>query len=210
MIKFKVWGNVRFLSHAEMMSVFQRAFVRAGVDLEYSRGFNPHPILSLPLPRSVGVESEEELLCVRVKGAAAGFDSDGFKGRFSSELPLGCDFISVEILERKVTFQAVQARYVFAAGQPADVSELKKRAERLLGMERIEVDRRIDARGNVRTLDVRGYLKTIEIDDRVISVECEISPAGTIRVDEILRLLELDAEKLASPIRRKNIQWVRT
>jgi hypothetical protein len=156
------------------------------------------------------VESEEELLTVRVRGAAADFDSEGFKRRFSSELPLDCEFISVEILERKVAFQAVQARYVFTAGQQVDVSELRGRAERLLAMERIDVERRVDAWGNVRTIDVRGYLKTIEIDDRVISVECNISPAGTIRVDEILRLLELDAEKMAAPIRRTNIQWVRT
>jgi radical SAM-linked protein len=193
-----------------MMNVFQRAFVRAGVDVEYSRGFNPRPSFSLPLPRSVGVESEEELLSVRVKGAAASFDSEGFARRFSSELPLDCEFISVEILERKVTFQAVLARYVFTAGQQEDMSELRGRAERLLAMKRIDVDRRIDAWGNVRTIDVRGYLKTIEIDDRVISVECNISPAGTIRVDEILRLLELDAEKLAAPIRRTNIKWIRT
>ena len=65
-IKFKLSGSLRFLSHAEMLKVFQRACVRAGIKIQYSQGFNPRPKLSLPLPRSVGVETDEDLLCLRV------------------------------------------------------------------------------------------------------------------------------------------------
>jgi hypothetical protein len=39
-------------------------------------------------------------------------------------------------------------------------------------------------------------------------VECRISPAGSIRVDEIVGLLELDEGKLAGPIRRTDVQWL--
>ncbi|MBN2271219.1 MAG: DUF2344 domain-containing protein, partial [Sedimentisphaerales bacterium] len=62
LLKFRIWGNLRFLSHAETMKVFQRACARAGLDVAHTEGFNPRPRLSLPLPRSVGVESDEELL----------------------------------------------------------------------------------------------------------------------------------------------------
>ena len=66
-IRFKVEGTLRFLSHAETVRLLERACVRAGLRLRYSEGFNPHPKLSLPLPRPVGVESDEELLCLWVE-----------------------------------------------------------------------------------------------------------------------------------------------
>ena len=69
LVKFRIWGNLRFLSHAETMSVFQRACVRAGIPVRHSEGFNPRPRMSLPLPRSVGVESDDELLVLVVSPA---------------------------------------------------------------------------------------------------------------------------------------------
>ncbi|MBW7991664.1 MAG: DUF2344 domain-containing protein, partial [Planctomycetes bacterium] len=54
-IKFRIGGPLRFISHAQTLSVFQRACVRAGIEIRYSQGFNPRPRLSLPLPRPVGV-----------------------------------------------------------------------------------------------------------------------------------------------------------
>jgi len=40
-------------------------------------------------------------------------------------------------------------------------------------------------------------------------VECRISPAGSIRVDEIIELLEnpIEGENSLGPIRRMNVQW---
>jgi hypothetical protein len=46
------------------------------------------------------------------------------------------------------------------------------------------------------------------MDDRGIIVECNISMDGSIRIEEILRLLELDEDKVALPIRRTNVQWL--
>ncbi len=59
---FRIGGLLRFLSHAETLRVCQRACARAGIPVKHTMGFNPHPRLSLPLPRSVGVESDDELL----------------------------------------------------------------------------------------------------------------------------------------------------
>jgi hypothetical protein len=89
--------------------------------------------------------------------------------------------------------------------------ELKAAIKRLLASESINLQRQIDKRkSRIKNIDVRGFLKSIELDGNSIIVECKISSAGSIRVDEILKLLELDVEKLASPIRRTNVQWQQT
>ncbi len=51
-------------------------------------------------------------------------------------------------------------------------------------------------------------MESIELDQDGIIVRCKITPAGSIRVEEILRLLKLDVEKLALPVRRTSVQWI--
>ncbi len=55
-------GDAIFMSHLDLMRLFQRAFKRAGLPLTHTQGFNPRPSVSIALPLSVGVESHCELL----------------------------------------------------------------------------------------------------------------------------------------------------
>ncbi len=59
---FEKTGNAVWISHLDLMRLFQRAFKRAGLNLKHTQGFNPRPSVSIALPLSVGVESVCELL----------------------------------------------------------------------------------------------------------------------------------------------------
>ncbi|MHC4230378.1 MAG: hypothetical protein ACYSW0_23330, partial [Planctomycetota bacterium] len=86
--------------------------------------------------------------------------------------------------------------------------ELRARIDRLLASESLNVRRRTGARNSKsKNVDVRPFLTSLELNGRGIIVECRISPAGSIRIDEILNLLGLDESKLAAPIRRTNVKW---
>jgi radical SAM-linked protein len=217
LIKFKVQGNTRFLSHAETVKVFQRACVRAGIKAAYSQGFNPRPKLSLPLPRSVGVESDDDLLCLCVElcrpsnsqsgTLVSSFDTEELKNTLARQLPDGCQLLSVTVAKTKASIQPSAATYCFVVQQEYFNEKLKTDVENLLSNESLNIKRRVDAKGTVRQIDVRPFLNSIQLDDKNIIVECKISPAGSIRVDEILKLLELDVGKLAAPIRRVSVQW---
>ena len=61
-ILFEKMGNAVWISHLDLMRLFQRAFKRAGLPLKHTQGFNPRPSVSIALPLSVGVESRCELL----------------------------------------------------------------------------------------------------------------------------------------------------
>ncbi len=54
--------NAVWISHLDLMRLFQRAFKRAGLHLKHTQGFNPRPAVSIALPLSVGTASECELL----------------------------------------------------------------------------------------------------------------------------------------------------
>lgn len=59
---FEKKGNAIWISHLDLMRLFQRAFKRAGLPLKHTQGFSPRPSVSIALPLSVGIESNCELL----------------------------------------------------------------------------------------------------------------------------------------------------
>lgn len=67
---FEKTGNAIYISHLDLMRLFQRAFKRAGLSLTHTQGFNPRPSVSIALPMSLGVESLCELLDFELEGEA--------------------------------------------------------------------------------------------------------------------------------------------
>jgi radical SAM-linked protein len=59
-IRFTRGEDVKFISHLDLMKVFERAVRRSGLPIAYSQGFNPHPHMVFGLPLSVGVTSDGE------------------------------------------------------------------------------------------------------------------------------------------------------
>jgi radical SAM-linked protein len=61
-IRFSRGEEIKYISHLDLMRLWQRALNRAGIALAYSEGFSPHPRMSLALPLALGVTSEAELM----------------------------------------------------------------------------------------------------------------------------------------------------
>ena len=54
--------NGIWISHLDLMRVFQRSFRRAGIAIKHTQGFNPHAYVSVVMPLSVGMTSQCEFL----------------------------------------------------------------------------------------------------------------------------------------------------
>ena len=186
-VRFSVRATARYLSHAETLRVFKRALSRAGISVRHSQGYNPHPKMALPLPRSVGVESDEELLCVQLVSQAP-FDDEAFKAALSKQLPPGFGLLSVEPTAPSTSFEPLSATYVLQVLPEYASAELQSTVRRLMAADRIEIDRAGSSA-------------------RVITIQCGVTPAGSIRVNEILQLLGMQTHMLAGPIRRTRVQW---
>jgi radical SAM-linked protein len=218
-IRFRIAGAMRFLSHAETFRVFHRACARAVLPVCYTEGFNPHPRLSLPLPRPVGVESDDELLVARLceeRGAGPVEDRTereaAIRQALTEQLPDGIQVLSVA-LTAGASFQPQRAEYVL----PVRVENDPELAERLTGAltrvmtsERCAVERSSGESGVARSIDVRPFLCSIRLEGANLIVEHRTGGAGSIRVDEILQLLGLRIEDLAGPVRRTNVVWETT
>ncbi|MCM1282330.1 MAG: TIGR03936 family radical SAM-associated protein [Muribaculaceae bacterium] len=70
-IKFCKWGVMKFVGHLDMMRYFQKAMRRADIDICYSEGFSPHPVMSFAAPLGVGLTSDGEYLDIEVHSSPA-------------------------------------------------------------------------------------------------------------------------------------------
>ena len=85
-IKFSREEEIKFISHLDIIRLWQRAFNRAGIEIAYSTGFTPHPRISLAAPLPLGVTGEAELMdIVIIKGVAPQF----FVSALNQQLPPG-------------------------------------------------------------------------------------------------------------------------
>ena len=57
-VKYQRREDARFISHLDLMRTMNRAMKRAGAPLKYTEGFNPHVVMTVALPLSVGITSE--------------------------------------------------------------------------------------------------------------------------------------------------------
>ncbi len=56
----------KYISHLDLMKLFQRVFKIADVDISYSSGFNPHPKMSIGNPLPLGVTGDCEFMDISV------------------------------------------------------------------------------------------------------------------------------------------------
>lgn len=97
---FEKTGNAVWISHLDLMRVFQRAFKRAGLPLTHTHGFNPRPSVSIALPLSVGISSNCELLDFALDGYDVSCDE--IRDRLNCALTAGIRVLDVYEEGRKI------------------------------------------------------------------------------------------------------------
>lgn len=97
---FKKTGSAIWISHLDLMRLFQRAFKRAGLSLTHSGGFTPRPQVSIALPLSVGVASQCELLDFDLDGEMP--SGDVIRNKLNEVLVSGVEVLDVYDQGRKI------------------------------------------------------------------------------------------------------------
>jgi len=107
-VRFSRREEVKFISHLDIMRLWQRALRRAGIALAYSQGFNPHPRISLAAPLAVGIASEAELMDIFcTKWVSPHF----FITAVSQQLPPGIKILQVYPISLTMPSLQSQVRY---------------------------------------------------------------------------------------------------
>jgi radical SAM-linked protein len=202
-IRFAVTGDLRFISHHDTIRLFERALARAAVPVRFSEGFNPRPKLSLPLPRAVGIASDDECL---VAECDEPLSPDQARDRLRPQLPEGMILHHVDALESGEKLTPVRATYRIEL--PPDVlSAVTTRADDAMSRSTIDVERRDHKTGQVRMIDIRPFMERIASVGASVEWTQAVPGSGTARPGEVLQLLGLKPDEWLHRIRRTAIEF---
>ena len=162
--QFKRSTPLRFLSHLDQQRLFQRAFRRAEIPVEYSQGFNPHPRMSFALAMSVGLTSDGEYGEVIV---SEDIDVDTFISRMNQVLPNGLEVIAAKIcgagvgsLSAALSKSVYQIRIKVVPG--TDLAALAAAIESYLALPQILIQKR-NKKGKYVEKDIRPFIESIAV-----------------------------------------------
>ncbi len=196
---FAVSGDLRFLSHHDLMRLMARAVARANVPVKFTEGFNPRPKLSLSLPRPVGVASRSELMVAELTEDVNG---ESFAADLAAQLPAGAEVLRCDPLPPGKPPEIVSADYEVAAA-PERAEAVAARLAALAEQDQWPVTRAGKARrgrpARSRTLDIKPSVRDLRLEGGRLRFTVLNAPSGAARCDELLGLLGLgeNAEVLA-------------
>ncbi len=160
-IRFGCGGPLRYVSHLDLMRVWERACKRAGLPLSHSQGFSPRPKIALAAPLAVGMTSQAELLDILL---ARPVDIEAARAALDQQMPGGLRIY--ELGEARLQQPSLQSQ-VRAADYEADVLDARSAGEwsaaiaALLGAETLP---REQARGStVKRYDLRPLILSLEL-----------------------------------------------
>ncbi|MBR5733490.1 MAG: TIGR03936 family radical SAM-associated protein [Lachnospiraceae bacterium] len=145
-IRFAKYGVVKFIGHLDVMRYFQKVIRRSELPVSYSKGFNPHQIMSFAQPLGVGITSDGEYMEVDFDDEAL-FAAAGVTPAGSRDIGNG---VTVLLWDKKDA--PVLEKYVFD-GMSAETTE---------GFEILEVSLLPPPKPNVHTEKAMALVKTAD------------------------------------------------
>jgi radical SAM-linked protein len=192
-LRLAIEGDLRFLSHRDCARVIERAAARARLPLAYTRGFNPHPILSLPCPRPVGVASRDDLAVLELTEPIG---ADEIVTRMNRHVPPGMIFTGAAMLDRGESPRPRRVCYEWPV-PPGRSGPLRRKVQEFRLAERWPIERRTPPkrRGQPprsRTVDLKLLVQGIAVDADTLC--WTLAPSGDLwaRPAELLDALGLD------------------
>jgi len=162
-IRFCRGEEVKFISHLDIIRLWQRALRRAGVPLAYSEGFNPHPRISLAVPLAIGVTSEGELMDIV---CSKWVSPHWFTSAVSQQLPAGIKILQVYAItptQPSLQSQVSYAEYRVEVETEKGQEEIEAGLRSLLSAERLPWQHRRDT--GIRSYDLRALIDNLWLID---------------------------------------------
>ncbi len=163
-LRFAKRGDLRLVSHHDLVRCLERALRRAEIPVAESQGFNPRPKITFTLSLALGIEGCNEVVEIEL---AEPMDPAEVLARLSRTMPEGIDWLSAEL---SVSRRAAQAGAVWYS--------------LLLPNDRIEAAR--TALAELLTCESRPYTRrrpdrTVELDLRPFLLDAAIDLEGVFR-----------------------------
>ncbi len=196
--KFTKKEDLRYISHLDLMRVFQRAFRRANIPVKYSEGFNPHPQFSLATALALGISSDGEYMDVELDTC---IEPEEFKQKLNTILPNGIKILKAVSSDDKESVVSLirWSTYLIGFKTVRDMSaeEITREIDSFLDKEELILTKE-KKKGNkisVKQHNVRERIKELfllsnEDDTIILKTTLMTGSQGNLKPEEVVVLLE--------------------
>jgi hypothetical protein len=218
-VRFCKSGDLRLVSHHDLMHVFERMFRRADLPIPTTQGFNPRPRMWFALSLALGIAGLNEVLEFEV---AASLSAEEVEGRLIAQCPPGLVIVSLRAIDVKASAHVRRGWYRLSwAGSKAMRNEERgirneesipaektssfqiPRSSFLIALDPPEVESRCRAfllqeahwvtriRPQHRRINIRPYVDELRCAEDYLAMALWITPNGAARPEEIVAALGL-------------------
>lgn len=187
-VRFKRGDEIKFISHLDLIRLWQRAIQRADLPLSYSKGFSPHPKISLAAALAVGITSEAELADIFLDRILS---PHFFVASLNQQLPSGIEIIQVypiPIDQPSLQSQTSSAEYTITVGTDKEMGEIESNISKLLSCEHIPWQHQRDK--CMRSYDLRELICDLWLINRsdhycTIGMKLRCDSSGSGRPEQV-------------------------
>lgn len=191
-LTFSRGEELKYISHLDLMRLWQRVLRRADIPLAYSQGFSPHPRLSLAAPLPIGVTSSEELMDIFLERRVS---LHFFIKAVSGQLPHGIDtseVLEVELGLPSLQSQVLHAEYKVSADTDKGPKEIEATLRSLLARDRLPWQHTRDK--EVRSYDLRALIDDLWLlaqrpPECILGMRLRCDSTGTGRPEQVTAAL---------------------
>jgi len=157
---------MKYISHLDIMRLFQRSLKRTQIKLKYSEGYSPHPKMSIAQPLSLGFTSNGEYIEFETQ---QDFRPEDIKQRLNNAMPEGIEMVSCTVLnntKKAMGALITNAEYLIGADEPETTEEIKALGEAVSTLRKkksIMVEKVQKKTGKVTEVDIRKRITGIEL-----------------------------------------------
>ncbi len=155
-LKYSRDSRVKYISHLDFIRTFHRTVRRAGLLMSFSQGFNPHPVMTIAMPLSVGVTSDSEYIKI---GFQEDYTESEIMEKLNLALPVGFEILAVRKTEGKELDFAKLDRAIYNVELEWNGNSFD--AEKFLDNKELKVMKK--SKSGVKEADIRQYIHSFQV-----------------------------------------------
>ncbi len=193
---FEKRGEIRYISHLDLMRTMTRAIRRSRIPLWYTEGFNPHPYMTFALPLSLGMESLCESMDIRIEDDTP---NEAILTALQSAMPKGIEITAVKEPVFDPKFIAF-AKFDVVFEDVPDLQSFYAKADELLHRDSLVVQK-LGKKGHkkvMKDVDLLEHLQSFALSAEGDTLRLQlVLPAGSttnvnpaLLCDELMKLTD--------------------
>jgi len=182
-LKFSRKGPVSYLGHLDILRYFQKAILRAEIDIRYSEGFNPHQILSFAYPLGVSMETEGDYCDIEVNSYTS---LDDIVDSLNSVMNEGISIVSASIVpedQLNAMASVAMAEYKVVL---SEISKLNTNIiETYMARDSIMIEKE-GKKGAIKEVDIKEGILELDIADNMLHMKLLSGSSLNIKPSQII------------------------